>query len=716
MGSIFIKLLNMSITASWLILAILCVRLIFREIPKWINCLLWGLVAIRLICPFSIESALSLQPSAEPIRTSTMLEEEVVPYLPSIDSDLGIVENTVNPMLAETFAYEESESVAPLQVFAGVMGNIWFVGMILLLVFAFISMIRLYVLVRESVPYKERIYICDTIKSPFILGVIKPRIYLSSALSVNETEYIIAHEKAHLQRKDYLWKPLGYLLVCVYWFNPLCWIAYNMLCKDIELACDEKVIKDMDFDNKKEYSRVLLSCASQKHLVYVCPLAFGEVGVKERVKSVLAYKKPALWISIIAVLLCIIIAICFLTNPESKEEIGESLPTENEEGLSEWITEEINTEKRDVTHDGVADYIVTSMTYDSAYMDEDAALADRVAQQIMYDVICVKVYEGLDTSDTYSEEQLLWSQEYSRVHVGNGQLSIVQKDGKDYLLTSSLWGGQGAAAWDYEVFSLNELGEKEAIGGRSIEFEIGEESTASSCTEFKQSLEEYISDGILIVACDIDFEKQLIRMQENPYIPRDYYSYAFSKFDMEEETGSELNIDGSGVFDELSRVVGSVGLENAYPWNNTVNLKSNADALIKMASDETGRFEIYGIMSAKYGTYGLLLNDWIDGEQNWNFAYVPWCYTGGSSSQPILEPDGNGKYIFTYIYQYADGVPLWREYVLDCGYETAHMELISKEEYDKMQGGDADDLASGACDGICFRGRDIFGAYDGQRY
>ncbi len=643
MGDIFLKLLNMSITASWLILAVLWIRLLFRKIPKWITCLLWGVVAIRLIFPFSIESAFSLQPSAEPIRSSTIVEGEVVPYVPSIDSNIGVVEDTVNPLLAETFAYQETESVAPLQVFTGIAGSVWLCGMVVLLIFALVSMIKLRLCVREAVRYKENIYICDAVKSPFILGIIKSRIYLSSALNEEEMDYIIAHEKAHLKRKDHLWKPFGYLLLCIYWFNPLCWIAYIMLCRDIELACDEKVIKDMSFGDKKEYSRVLLSCATQRRLVSVCPLAFGEVGVKERVKSVLNYKKSVFWITILAIIVCIIVAICFLTNPEKEYQIRITIPagsteeivyqedffysdeeisptgnkitislgegmgdtevvlkpievreenayeptyitpgmpvkmdveknawfkigvnmqnpttedidiyvnvrnvevriaesepieensSESVEDVSERITEELNVEKRDITHDGVADYIVTSMTYDPAYMDANVTLADKIKQQVMYDSVCVKVYEGSNTSDTYSEEQLLWSQEYSSVHAGNGQLSVVRMDDKDYILTSDLWAGQGFATWEFEVFSLKETGEKDVIDKQTVGFELQEDTFADEeCyAEFNHSLRKYINDGILIVACDIDFVQQLIRTQESQYIPRDYYSNALVKF------------------------------------------------------------------------------------------------------------------------------------------------------------------------------------------
>ncbi len=294
MGDIFLKLLNMSITAGWSILAVSCIRLLFRKIPKWVNCLLWAVAAIRLICPFSVESQFSMLPSAEPIKSSTVVEGEVQNFIPSIDSRLTIVENSINPVLTETFAYKESDSAAPLQVVTHAAGLVWCGGMILLIICAMSSTVKLHKLVREAVCVRDNIYICDVVKSPFILGLVRPRVYLSSAISEREMDYILAHESAHLKRKDNWWKALGYLLLCVYWFNPLCWMAYSLFCKDIELACDEKAARDMTFHEKKEYSKVLLSCARQRSLIMACPLAFGEVGVKERVKSVLNYQKPTL--------------------------------------------------------------------------------------------------------------------------------------------------------------------------------------------------------------------------------------------------------------------------------------------------------------------------------------------------------------------------------------------------------------------------------------
>lgn len=595
MGEIFIKLLNMSITASWLILAVLCIRLLFRKIPKWVTCLLWGVVAIRLIFPFSIESEFSLQPSAEPIRSSAMVEGEVVPYLPSIDSNLGIVENAVNPILAETFAYQETESVAPLQVFTGIAGGVWLCGMMVLLIFAAVSMIRLRLCVREAVLYKENNYICDAVKSPFILGVVKPRIYLSSALNEDEMDYIVAHEMAHLRRKDHLWKPFGYLLLCVYWFNPLCWIAYIMLCKDIELACDEKVIRNMSLGGKKEYSRVLLSCASQRRLVLACPLAFGEVGVKERVKSVLNYKRPAFWITMIAVIVCVVVAICFLTNPKKEYQIRIIIPAGS--------TEEIIYQE------------------DFFYSDEEIS---PTGNQII-----ISLGEGMgDTEVVLKPIEVKEENAYEPTYITPGMpVKMDVERGAWFKIGVNM---QNPTTEDIDVY----------VSVRNVEVRIASVEDVENTENLQESDEEHIEES--------------------------------------ESQSMEPDMNSEDVQRELERIVSSVGLENAYPWNNTVELSSDTDALIKMASDESGRFEIYGIISAKYGTYGLLLNDWIDGKQNWNFAYVPWVYTGAPSEQPILEPDGNGKYVFAYIYKY-DDVPLWQEYILDCGYDTGHMELILQE-------------------------------------
>ena len=341
-GVFFLKLLNISITASWLILAIIIVRLLFRRMPKWINCLLWGIVAFKLCCPFSIESVFSLQPSSEPIKTYTTVQSgKIVSQIPTIDSNSSFVTEKVNPALKKTFEYKgATNSQSALQTTANIAGYIWLSVMIILLLYAIVSIVRMRFKVREAVAIKKNTYLCDTVETPFILGIVRPHIYLPSTLEDEEISYILAHEKAHLKRHDNIWKPLGYVLLSVYWFNPLCIISYLLLCKDIELACDEKVIRDMSFAYKKEYSRVLLACATRRRFVLAYPLAFGEIGVKERIKNVLNYKKRAIGVTILALALGILIAVCFLTNPLSTKTADMQEDSQNDNSLPSEISNE----------------------------------------------------------------------------------------------------------------------------------------------------------------------------------------------------------------------------------------------------------------------------------------------------------------------------------------------------------------------------------------
>ena len=311
MAAVFLKLLNLSISASWLVLAVLVLRLVSKRSPKWVNVLLWGIVALRLVLPFSIESALSLIPSAE------TLSPEVVRFdpAPTITSGVKIIDNAVNPSLSEHFAAAPLASVNPLYVWTEIAGWVWLIGLGAMLLYALVSYLRLRRRVSVSLCVRENIYLCDAISSPFILGVVKPRIYLPSGLDEVQRQNVLSHERAHLARRDHWWKPLGFALLAVYWFNPVLWLAYALLCRDIELACDERVIRTMDESAVKTYSTVLLACSMPRKAVITCPLAFGEVGVKERVKNALRYKKPAFWVVAASVAVCVVVAVCFLTNP-----------------------------------------------------------------------------------------------------------------------------------------------------------------------------------------------------------------------------------------------------------------------------------------------------------------------------------------------------------------------------------------------------------------
>jgi len=228
---------------------------------------------------------------------------------------VSVIDNAVNPSLSEHFSAVPTASVNPLYVWTEIAGWVWLIGLGAMLLYALVSYLRLHRRVSVSLPVQDHIYLCDAISSPFILGVVKPHIYLPSGLDEVQRQNVLAHEQAHLARRDHWWKPLGFALLAVYWFNPVLWLAYTLLCRDIELACDERVIRTMDESAVKTYSTVLLACSMPRKAVITCPLAFGEVGVKERVRNALHYKKPAFWVVAASVAVCVVVAVCFLTNP-----------------------------------------------------------------------------------------------------------------------------------------------------------------------------------------------------------------------------------------------------------------------------------------------------------------------------------------------------------------------------------------------------------------
>ncbi len=324
MEAVFLKLLNMSITASWLVLAVVLLRLILKKAPKFIRCILWGLVALRLVLPFSIESVLSLIPSSEPLP-----QDIIYTATPTVNTGIPVIDHAIDPIISQSLTPAPLTSINPTQVISLIASTVWICGVVAMIAYMAISYLRVRLKVREAVIFHNNIFLCDHISSPFILGIISPKIYLPSNMSSADIEFVISHENSHLKRRDHWWKPLGFLLLCVYWFNPVMWVAYVLLCRDIELACDEKVIKQMDAGDKKAYTSALLSCSIPRRMISACPLAFGEVGVKNRVKNVLSYKKPAFWIILIAVIACIVTAVCFLTDP--KEDGTKSIDTISKE-------------------------------------------------------------------------------------------------------------------------------------------------------------------------------------------------------------------------------------------------------------------------------------------------------------------------------------------------------------------------------------------------
>lgn len=411
MANVFYKILQMSISASWLILAIVVLRIFLKKVPRKIICFLWALVAIRLVCPFAIESRFSLIPDTQDIfanyenQSENAGADDVNAGLPDrsgaiggvLDNEgaaggnavtgsltdgniadgnitagnisnissgndvqggtadrvnngglndisggniAGNIDNADNNLSGAATSGNQKDvagNAGYRAILAGKLGGIglgrfafiWTAGCVILLLYAVGSYMLLRRKTRVSFNNGENIYICDDIDTPFILGTFSPKIYIPSSLTEEERGYVIAHEKAHLRRLDCVWKPLGFILLAVYWFNPLSWVAYILLCRDIELACDERVIEDKDIEYKKQYAMTLLNCSSPKKMVSACPLAFGEVSVKTRIKTVLNYKKPAFWLVLAAVVACVVVMVCFMTNPKSSAPDNESATSEN---------------------------------------------------------------------------------------------------------------------------------------------------------------------------------------------------------------------------------------------------------------------------------------------------------------------------------------------------------------------------------------------------
>lgn len=314
MAEIFQKALNMSIAAGWLILAVIALRLLLRRAPKRFRLLLWAVVGLRLALPWSIESALSLIPSAQTLPEGIMLERA-----PVLDTGISSLNGAINPGFTAAFTPELGASANPLQVLLPIAAALWMLGAAAMLLWALVSWLRLRKRVREAVRLEGNVYECE-IASPFVLGLFRPRIYLPFSLENGERELVLAHERAHITAGDHIIKPLGWLLLAAHWYNPLVWLAYALFCRDIELACDERVVRGLSLSDRADYSQALLDLSRPRGGVRACPLAFGESSVKGRVKSVLSYKKPAFWLVLLAVVVCVGAAVCFLTDPKEEAE------------------------------------------------------------------------------------------------------------------------------------------------------------------------------------------------------------------------------------------------------------------------------------------------------------------------------------------------------------------------------------------------------------
>ena len=387
MSRIFSGVLQMSIAAAWMILVVMVLRLLLKRAPKWVNLVLWGLVGLRLVCPFVPESRFSLMPKlpilsgylygnmignpagnafrADTLQTGTNFSNNISQV--ALDGSMGAARSGMGGVFGITGSGIRAFGTGVWRIPERLLSTfsiLWLTGVILFTGYAVYSYVRVRRQVAEAMWLRENLWICDEVKSPFILGLRKPKIYLSSSMDEAQYPYVIAHEQAHLKRGDQWWKPLGFLILAIHWFHPFVWAAYILFCNDLELACDESAVKKLNAQERKNYSYALLSCSMQRRLVTVCPLAFGEVGVKKRVKEILNYKKPTFWVVLAAVAVCVIVAVCFLTNP--KQGTTTTILLTNEAGKSE---------------NGVDAGNVASADEVNAQQETDAALQEALDKQ-----------------------------------------------------------------------------------------------------------------------------------------------------------------------------------------------------------------------------------------------------------------------------------------------------------------------------------------------
>lgn len=291
MSAVFLAVFNMSVAGAWVILIVLVLRAAGRKAPAGMRCALWGIAALRLAVPVWPSGKLSLVPSGQTLPAGMLYESQ-----PVLQSGVDAIDRALNPGFAHSMSPAAGASVNPLQVLTEAAALVWAAGVVCMLAYALLSAYRLRRKMAEAVPAGGGVWVCDAARSPFILGIAKPRIFLASDMNAQQTHYVLAHERAHLARRDHWWKPLGFVLLAVHWFNPLVWAAYLLFCRDVEQACDERVIKTMETAQRKEYSRALLQCSAPRRTAAACPLAFGETGIRQRIRAVLQWKRPGKWV------------------------------------------------------------------------------------------------------------------------------------------------------------------------------------------------------------------------------------------------------------------------------------------------------------------------------------------------------------------------------------------------------------------------------------
>ncbi len=507
MKEYYIMFLNRNIEVIYLVAVVIIVRLILRKAPKNAICLLWGLVGVRLICPFSIHSMLSIIPSNPFITKNTL---QTLPQSIPVFNHHDIVGQAINAYsLNQTVNVQNPQSVLmPLSV-EQIGAIIWMAGVIGLFLYGIISMIKLKERVKIAIPLTENIYQCDRITSAFVLGIIRPRIYLPFSLDVTSQRYVIAHEKAHIRNGDHLTKLLAFLLLGVYWFNPFVWIAYLLFCKDIELACDERVIKEIGYGEKKAYSSVLLACSVNKGRLAMSPLAFGEVDVKHRIKNILHYQKPKIYMILSSILAVLLIGICFMTLPPHKKNDDSSSfiskvspkPTLKPTSIPSPTVASNPESEELLNEDGfiINDVSKNDIRILSADLDHDGT-----KEMISLDL---SVYDFAQPAyiKVYKKNKLIWKEELFAANSDQNSFYLYKKGGKDYLLRYLPYCEQGGCNYSFEIFYLDKNSKKKIIKENHISFdtynvELERNFDIPTLVQFYTEINSYLHNSIMLIS------------------------------------------------------------------------------------------------------------------------------------------------------------------------------------------------------------------------
>ncbi len=363
MNSLFLTVLNMSLTGSFAIVAVILLRFCLKRVPKIFSYALWLIVLFRLVCPISFESVISILPKYSEIIPQDIIYQQA----PQVQSIVPLNDSTVNQVLPNSVT---TSGINSMQIVLLLGEVVWILGIAILMLYSLFSIYKLNHQLKDAIYIKDNIYLAEHLRTPFVLGVMNPKIFIPTNLDEGDAAYILKHEQTHIKRHDPLIKIVSFLVLCIHWFNPLVWVAFILMTKDMEMSCDEAVIREMGAGIKKEYLTTLLAMGKGHSIIGGAPLAFGEGEIKERIKNILNYKRPAFWGTVCLIAAVIVVAIALISNPQMNrlpDDTEEKMEVELVETNQTKINQTVVAESEDIPLYKVMDRICLNVGLENAY-------------------------------------------------------------------------------------------------------------------------------------------------------------------------------------------------------------------------------------------------------------------------------------------------------------------------------------------------------------